>query len=322
MIRKIGTLAITLSLLVASSLQAAPLSKEQQFEIVQTVMIDQNTEIKKFEDGRIAPIDNAKILNEEQLNKILVQMNVPTEEINNFPLGFKKKLVERGGLYVEVNRNFKEYYNDSQGIKHEVTEGNRNNIQTKVSRDIESLKAPGMVNLLSDDSVSDGIFTAQTYVFYLGKTATNAEFKYDYYTSYNWSRLPANSYTDIIAQSWQSHTTSVASNGAHNWYPDWDYYCTPGYTWVQDSYGTNLKNSIGGSQAKFSNHAVCEQYGALHNEVRIPVTHAGETGQFIATYAHPFIGGLGYAVMNYLSIDFGFFIGNEWEMINTFTIQT
>lgn len=279
--------------------------------------IDPGIKITKHKDGRVDPVPNVTSLKEVQLDKILREMNVGNSDLKEMSLDFKQNLVSRGGTMVDVKSELIHTYRDREGNKHIVTAENKEEIDQIRKNDTKNMKkstSKGEVSSLSMGSVSDGIFSAAAHVFYLGTTSNGAEYKYDYYTNYNWGAFPNFYWDDSIAQAWQSHTSSVTTNGAHN-----KLIC-PSSSY-QYPYGSDIKRSIGGSQAKFDlDGFACNQYGALHDEVRIPVGNNGQTGVFISSYAHPYTSPVVKALLGYLSISWDDFIGDEYNWTNTFTI--
>ena len=281
----------------------------------QSIVIDSTLKIKKLEDGRIEGIKNAAILTENQTDKILKEMNFSKDEIEELPFDFKRHLVSRGGMSVKIESKVKRIYYDANGVKHEITAKNEEEIESLRNKDIKEFGAKDVSTLSVRDQLQDGIFSMKGTLIYLGKTSNNLEYKYDYYTDYRWNGVPQNYYKDTIAQAWQSHTDSVTRNGAHNYKP----YCN-NYNML-DTTNYSITASGSGSKATFNLYGSgCELYGALHDEVRIPVTNHGLTGQWISGYAHPYSNFVVNAVLSWINVDFESFWGDEWYLTNTFTI--
>ncbi|RTE09622.1 hypothetical protein [Paenibacillus whitsoniae] len=311
----VPTVAATALLLVSlvPSAFATPDNPDLQIEI------EPGIKIVKHKDGRVDPVSNATNLTEGQADKILREMNVQNSDLKDMPLDFKQTLVSRGGVKVEVKSEMTETYRDREGNKHIVTPENKEEIDAIRAKDKKNLKSKQEVATLSMGSASDGIFSATAQLFYLGTTSNGAEYKYDYYTTYNWNGVPNFYFEDSVAQAWQSHTTRVATNGAHNYKP----FCNNYNSFQQFPYDPNndIKLSVGGSQSKFDLYGSgCQQYGALHDEVRIPVGNNGQTGTFVSSYAHPYAGAIVRAILNFVSINWDDFIGDEYNWVNTFTI--
>ncbi|NEW04777.1 hypothetical protein GK047_01925 [Paenibacillus sp. SYP-B3998] len=310
----VSTIAATALLLVSLVPSAFATSENSDLQLE----IEPGIKIVKHKDGRIVPIPNVSKLTEVQVDKILREMNVQNSDLKDFPLEFKQNLVSRGGVKVELNSEKKQIYRDREGNQHIVTPENKEDIDRIRKNDEKNLKLDRPVSVLSMGSVSDGIFSAKAYLFYLGTTTNGAEYKYDYYTSYNWNGPPNFNYEDSVGQAWQSHTTRVTTNGAHNYQNN----ClNPSTQQIPYDPNDDIKLSIGGSQSKFELYgSVCKQWGALHDEVRIPVGNKSQTGTFISSYAHPYSSAVVRAALNYLSISWDDFIGDEYNWVNTFTI--
>jgi len=315
---KLGKALFVLFLVVALTLPTVSAESSDVEEKKYTeVSVNPTLKIKKYSDGRVEGIRNVDALSEKDIDSVLAQMNMTNEEISEVPLALKKQFVSRGGKKVNLTTKVKGYYNSLDGNRYEITENNKEEIEKIREKDRAALKererklTGNKVSTLAMDSVVDGKFSAQSYLFLLGETST--EYKYDYYTSYNWSSAPDNWYTDILAHSWQSHTTAVSRNGANNY----KLFCDLN-VWHNEN--MSLEPKPGGTIGKIDLQHACNQYGALHDEVRIPKIHKNTTGNFIAGYAHPWVGGIVGVALNYLGIDFTALVGDEWFLDNTFTV--
>lgn len=168
-------------------------------------------------------------------------------------------------------------------------------------------------------SKDDGIFHAHSFITYGGLTYTEKEYKYTYWLYYEWKGVPKIYFHDSVAQAWQSHTTSVGGSGNHIYHP----FCTNSNydkTYPIDYEQKQLYGSKGNFDLLGSGCDTLSQYGTFKENVVIPITHNGETGAFVAGYAHPYSSSITKAVLNYVSIAWDDSWGDEYTWTNTFTI--
>lgn len=309
-------LVLVFCLMIIPVAQAAESESNNNLELgAKTVSIDQSFSITKFEDGRVAPVSNAALLSENQLDSVLLEMDVSNEEIAKLPLEFKKQIVNRGGIKVELHTNPMHYYHSLDGNKYLVTDANRESINEIRERDLNTLLASGK-NISSLDqmgSASDGIWSASSSLFYTGKSSTGAEYIYDYYSSYNWSNTPNFYLFDSIAHAWDYGISSAVSHGANN------YRTYQTSSAVQEP--MDITRKPGGTKGDFDLRYAYNNWGALHDELRIPVSYKGTTKQLAASYAHPYHGGIVSATLNFFSINWSIFNGDEYHWDSTFTVH-
>lgn len=314
--KKVYLLVMVFLLLMSVPVTQAAGNSPQDSQIsINKIAIDSSFTITKFSDGRVGPVENPDNLSETQLDRILVEMGVNFEEINKFPMKFKKSLVSRGGKKVDLQGSSQQYYNSLDGNRYLITEENKYEIDAIKAADITKLKASsGGVTPLSIPvgSTSDGIWSANSIMFYNGKTANQLEYIYDLYSSFNWSTEPNFFLTDSIAQAWDTGISSASSNGALNyrnyaWHP---------YTQIP----MTISRQIGATKGNISLQYAYDQYGALHDSLRVPVASHGLTKQLVFSYVHPWIGGAVGVILTYLSIDWKSFTGDEWHWDGVFTV--
>ncbi len=328
-IRFLGLSLVSLLMVVSPVVHAAgPTDPDSQGK---KVRIDSSLIISKFEDGRVAPVQNADKLTGDQVDNILLQMNVTEDEIKTYSKDFKKKLVSRGGIKVDVEIDLREYYNSLSGESYLVTEENKDSIDLIKQKDMNTINnmtpksksSKGEVQTLAMGSYTSpgGKFIGGAAVFFLGKTSNNTEYKYDYYTTYDWYPFANNGnglnfyFHDTVAHAWQSHTTSVLRNGANNLQI---YSTNPSVTQTPFT----VTPSISGSSARFDIYGNgYHEWGALHDEVRIPVSNKGTTGSFVSSYAHPWSTGVIGVNIKVLFIDWNSFTGDKYDWASTFTIS-
>ncbi|MGF9915587.1 hypothetical protein ABEX47_30340, partial [Paenibacillus ehimensis] len=219
--------------------------------------------------------------------------------------------------------DFKKVYSDVNNIKHEVTEENQKEIENLKNRDVKDKYGAknSDISMLGMGSKDDGIFHAHSFITYGGLTYTGKEYKYTYWLYYEWKGVPFFYFTDSVAQAWQSHTTTVGGSGNHIYHP----FCTNSsgdQTFSINYEQKQLYASKGNLDLLGSGCNTLSQYGTFKDEVRIPISHNGETGSFVAGYAHPYSNKITKAVLNYVSISWDDSWGDEYTWTNTFTIGT
>ncbi|GKS15054.1 hypothetical protein YDYSY3_60540 [Paenibacillus chitinolyticus] len=305
--KKVSLLVLALSLTVVSVVSAKDSSSAR------TINIDPQVKITKEQNGLVNPVKNVESLNSNQINKILEEMNFTEKEIGEIPVDIKKQLVTRGGKSAELKQETQQFYRSLDGKRYEITEQNKEEIEKIKKADKEKLLGKeSEISTLGMDSKTDGIFSVKGIMALYGETSS--EYKYDYWTWYEWNGVPNFYLKDSIAQSWQSFAVSVSSNGAHNRQA----YCTNP---SEQQYPYAVKPSVTGSQASFDLYGSgCKQYGALHDDIRIPKSQKGNTGTYISSYAHPYVNSLLRAILGILSITWPDYVGDEYNLRHTFEI--
>lgn len=285
------------------------------------VQIDSSLSITKFSDGRVAPVANASSLSSAQIDNVLRQMNVSEDEISMFAREFKEQLVAKGGVEVHLETKATQTYHSLDGKKYVITPENKEEVAAIQARDQATIAEQGkstgaMTASDSMGSASDGIWSAHASLFFAGKSSNGYEYVYDYYNYYSWSDYPQNVLWDSIAQSWGANISSANSSGANNYLTG--IVGSGPYTQAP----MTITRKIGGTKGDFDLVTSYHQYGALHDELRIPLAQKGTNQQLTAGYAHPYIGGIVAVALTYLGIDWASFTGNEWDWDSSFTVST
>jgi hypothetical protein len=292
--KKLGVLSLLISGLFILSPEISNAADIETIETMdyKTLAIDEDLTIKKYSDGRIEGISNPASLNEEQKEEFLNSMLFTDEEIEKMPEEMKDEIIAEGGVKVDIEEEeMLEKYQDLNGVVHEVTDENRDEINALKEADLKKINAD-KIGTMSMGTVKDGAFNGASALVYIGKTANAKEFKYSFKTTYLWTSAPVNAFWDTISQAYAGNTTPVGSNGKMEW--------------LDTHNRLNSENikvdqlSLNGSTAKvalqpYSNR----QNGYIATEVRIPVSEAGKTGVFANGYAHA-----------YTPVPFGVTIGN------------
>lgn len=314
--KKILTVCMSLFLLVAPLANAAsPTNDAQNLEnMTEQIFIDSSLTISKLKDGRIAPVTNAKNLKEEQLDKILVEMKVSPSKIKEFPLSMKQSIVNQGGVEVPITTTLKKYYNSLDGKKYLVTEKNKEEIAKIKERDAQTLQSQGISIQANMGSESDGIWSAYSSLFYVGRNASNNANLYDYYSNYRWTDMPNFFLWDSIAHAWDTGISSTRTTGNH--YHRASQFV--GYTQIP----MNITRKIGGSKGDLDLQSAYDQQGALVDRLEVSDSYSGLTKQLTASYVHPWIGGIVGVVLSFFSIDWESFTGDEWHWDSTFTVSS
>ncbi|MEK4299927.1 hypothetical protein MKY30_11100 [Oceanobacillus sp. FSL W8-0428] len=139
--------------------------------------------IESLEDGRVAPAENAKNLNEEELNQILIEIGHSMEDINHYPIDLKQEFVELGGMKVEP---------DSEEVDHKLI------IDDEESEEVGTLASckPSDTN----GNCSDGDWNGSVNLFKIGETSS----QYQYIVQYrvHWEQTPFFTFKDKIGVHW------------------------------------------------------------------------------------------------------------------------
>jgi len=276
--------------------------------------------IRHFYYAINTPVQNAFEITEGHLDEILTEMNVSNDEISKLPLELKRKIVRRGGVKVELTSNIKQYYNSLDGNKYLITKENEDEINKIKERDKEKIlvqngnKNTNAVTISTIDvgSESDGIWSAESILFYSGITGNGVEYIYHLYSLFDWSSHPNFFLTDSIVNSWDVGISSANSAGANNYRPNqyWSYTQEP----------MSITRTIGATRGDIDLQYAEHQYGALEDELRIPTSYHGHTKQLIFSYVHPWIGGLVGVVLDFVGINWSAFTGDEWHWDGVFTV--
>lgn len=289
-------------------------------DIVSEIVKLNNVNVSIFEDGRIEPINDPESLTKEEQTSILKLMKFSDNEIESFPEELINDLLADGGVKVEVTQeDFSHIYTDLQGNDHIVTPETIDEVNEIKLRD--SLFIANKFNLNSGvstfamDKVVDGNFTGKGVLTYVGTTSNGKEYEYKYRTAWEWSLMPTLTFTDSVATSWQSHTTSVGTTSSYL------RYAAGGFS--HNNKVSVDRSNIAGTKATIDiQNAPGRHYGYIEDTVRIPVTNKGTTGAFSSAYGHswgPGFSGVSINIARLGSISFSG-TGDKWSWRNTYTI--
>lgn len=277
-----------------------------------------------YNDGRVKGINNPESLNEKQKKELLKLMRFTDEEINEFPDELKNDFLHKGGLKVEVEiEDLEHVYTDLDGVDHVVTAENKKEIEEIKKRDFARInvtknKSENEVSRIQDvefPEFNDDKFTMKGFLTYNGLTSNQQEYKYTYRTYWQWEGRPIFYFVDTVAQAWQNHTISTESSASYmvrrGSDPNFSYF-SYGHDGLDFSslYGTKATINIRNDSGK--------HYGSLTDEIRIPITHDGETGQWVSGYAHAWTGFNIGVTFKAVTINYNSKPGDKWTWKNTF----
>ncbi|NOU88661.1 hypothetical protein GC102_23330 [Paenibacillus sp. LMG 31460] len=300
--------------LVLTSIPSVGLAEKTNED--QKIVIDEKLTITKYKDGRISPVAVTKNLTIGQIDNILKYMGFSKEDIDKMSSEIKNDITSAGGKKISVEKtNEKEIYTDIDGNEFDVTDENRNTIMQKIENDKEKFKKREnkSVSVAAMGSASEGIWTGWSWLVFRG--TVGLEYEYSYYTEYKWDGNPNLAFQDTVAQSWQSHTTTIGRAGTA-----YHEYKLGG---IQSNSMEFLNTSVYGSEAKFdiyTNYNLSKQYGFVREDVRIPTSNATLSGVWAAGYAHPYSSGIIRAIFGFASITWDASWGMKKSWTNNFTI--
>ena len=319
-----------LSFALLFSLNVSNITVNAMTDSTEKVMVDtdnvseivklENVDISIFEDGRIKPINNPESLTREERTTALKLMEFSDDEIASFPEVLINDLLAEGGVKVELTKEDEVHiYTDLQGNDHIVTPETIN--QVNEIKKLDYLIIANKYNLNSGVSPfamgqqKDGNFTGKGVLTYIGTSSTGKEYEYNYRTAWEWSLMPTLTWTDSIATSWQSHTTSVSTTS------DYTRWANGGFS--HDNKVSVDRSSVAGTTAKIDiQNAPGRHYGYIQDKVRIPIGNKGNTGQFASAYGHSHVPALpvGINIGGWGSISFSGGAGDKWSWKNSYTI--
>jgi len=265
--------------------------------------------IEVLEDGRINPVKEVQNLDEKKINKVLRKMGYLDQELEKMNMELKREIAYYGGKKVKLKLEKK---------THNFHDGN-GNIYTDLPYAYSELDGISLSNSLNNDvgtlGVVDGSFTGDSYVSYLGKTTNGVEFRYRYFQTYKYNDFVYYQYSDKFAMAWDSKATVVAGTTTKEaYYRDWNSGAlTTGSISID-------KTEVAGTTWKTNIYKSNYHYGKGSEEVRIPVSKAGETAAFESSHAHPWSPIDVRPSIGPLSIDWDWFLGDEWTWRYSFTI--
>ncbi|QOH62427.1 hypothetical protein [Paenibacillus polymyxa] len=312
--KKTGLLSLVIVGLLAFSQGSVSASSSEEMKVMDytPLKIDNNLTVKKFSDGRIEPIENAKSLTEKQQYEILSEMGYTEKESEELSEAEKVYLITEGGVKVNVTQSEMVHkYFDLSGKEHIITPENEAEINKIKEADLKKIKGDKF-STSAMGSVNDGTFSGTSSIHYMGKTANGREYKYSYRTHFNWSNIPWITLSDRVAHAFQSHTSAVGSKADF-------FYRTANGNWQDGEFSNIDQSQVLGTIGSVRLIPIKEQNGTLYTEVRIPVAHGGGTGSFANSYAHsytevPFAISLGSVSIT------GTGLGDFWSWRSNFTI--
>lgn len=335
------TIAVVSSLVVMFSASAVHAETSQSVQSVdgnaslhsQKIAIDGTLSITKYDDGRVAPVASAAFLSDDQLDKTLQEMKFTDTQVKKMSKELKRQLVHNGGVQVELsNLTQHSYYTSLDGTEYEITDFNKAQVEEIKAKDLKLLNKPTLLSYRKSPSafvkggvakaspmsipvgsVSDGIFTSNSIMLYMGKTSNAMEFLYDLYGQYDWSDVPNFYFTDTIAQSWDTGISSETSNGANN--------ILGNYSGTYTQEAMSINRAIGGTKGDIDLAYSYHQYGAIHDLLHVPVASKGLYKQVLAKYYHAYYPSIANVIMGYLGINLqGSFTGQSWDWSGGFTV--
>lgn len=312
--RRMLTLALVFALsLPVSSLASAASSTESSANdlnslTIQKKVIDTNLVIEKYSDGRVKGLGDNLDLNESQINKILKEMRFNDDEINRMPENLKQDLVKSGGVKVDLNTTTSEEYRSLDGNLYEVNNSNREAVEKLKESDLKSLN--NVNNSMTRDvtplgGTIKGEIEGYHSLIYSGLTSNGLEHKYSLLTYYS---SPSVLTVDVrVATAW---TVDMVRTNARAYY----YFNSNQYSGSVDT------SSVYGTSTKYP-YAMTRGY--LQNDVNIPKSKTGLTGQFTTKVAVPYnkldwI--LPSVAIGPISITFSSYLGTTYSMDSTFEI--
>lgn len=306
----------------AMSIQDSTVELTLDADKVAKVVKLQNVNVSILDDGRIKPINNPESLTKEERTSAMKLMKFSNAEIETFSVSLMNDILAEGGVKVELTQeDYTQTYTDLQGNDHIVTPETMEQVNEIKQKDTEFIAKKYNLNsgidTLAMEKVTDGAFTGQGILTYIGKTSNGREYEYNYRTAFEWSTMPTFTFVDSIATSWQSHTTSMSSSKAY------DRWANGGFS--HSNKITLDRSSVAGTKGSIDlQNAPGRHYGYIEDKVRIPVTQGGTTGSFASAYGHSYvydlIGGITVNIGAYGSITLNG-SGDKWDWRNTFTIK-
>ncbi|MPY15642.1 hypothetical protein [Paenibacillus glucanolyticus] len=308
--------------LMVPAVNAEESTTDDSDRTLKVLNINSNLSIEKKADGRVYPVISSKdsALTSVEQEVILKEMGYTLDEIETMNPSVKQDMAISGGRKVEVETNIVQYFNSSDGKRYLVTDENREEIEALRQQEAERLskelnKKIEVAPLSNMGSTRDGIFSGRGHVSYQGKSPNATEFQFRYTDTFDWSGYPKITYTDTFAHAWQSHSTSVSSEGRLTSVINGSNYYNNLTINPESIYGSSTKISL-------SNKLFETMSGYIANEVRIPISYKGTTGKFIARYAHPWTVVQPSIAIGPASISYSGYVGDEWFWENTFTITS
>lgn len=355
---KKSILIIAALLLMLTSVAQASGAKGVSEEGSKKIAIDDNLTITKFDDGRVAPVADVSRLSNQQIDKVLREMKVKDEEIKKFPSEFKKLLVSRGGVKVELNQTLKEYYHSLDGKVYLVTDENRAEIDAIIAKDQETnTQKSGEINPVSAPTALTNIRKWRGTVSAMSASVGSKSARWGKNSgAISNMSIPVGSKSDgkwsassILFYAGKSYN---ATEFLYDLYSQYNWTSMPNYYWTdtiahawdynisseagssgahnwQDNYNSSkyyqesmsIKKEIGGTKGDLDLKYSWDQYGALHDRLHIPITYKGHYKQTISKYYHPYFPEIANVIMKYLSITLdGSFTGQSFEWYGGFYV--
>lgn len=302
MTKKVTLLLMIISLIFSPFLSSVSANEADKNLSTATKEVVPGLTIEIYNDGRVAPVENAHLMNEQQLDLILKEIGYSEKLIKLWDMERKQRLATYGGEVVDTElTELKHEYISNNGNVYEVTPSNSEKIRDLQLQDLKELgvnssevenynvidETKNSINLSATypvpGAIQDGSFFAMLSVAYVGETST--QYEYVMIMDYYWNEIPKRSFGDSAGLHWAPYGMPVANTatGMHAFYHD-----TMG--WVATDH-----QDIDVS----SNHGVTSDFmyiipdnsqqhsGFLEQTVMISKDRAGEQLTVSGAYAHP-----------------------------------
>jgi len=315
------TLSIMATVFGSNTVHASKIDENAFGNSIARKVVVESLEVPVFKDGRIEGIEKPENLSKIQKEKLLKVLNFSDAEILSFPDSFVNTLLKEGGVKVELTKkDVRRVYTDLKGVDHEYTPDTEEEIK------LIKIQDQALIQQKLTDEGAGPVVTPYGYYlegsFFGNGVLTKVgqdehSFIYKYRTTFDWSSKPVNCYTDVIAQSWQSHTTSVRTDTDYRRQNGSELFSHAGNFSVDRSniYGTKADVDIVNSPG--------HHWGYIEDTVSIPMNEIYQVGQFASGYGHSYapkgIGGVSISI-KIVGIDFGGLGSDKWSWKNTFKI--
>jgi hypothetical protein len=331
-LKKVVVYVLTLLLALVPATVLAKSTEEKTL-----VKISEEIKITKLKDGRIEPVENAKDLKKEELDKILLEMGFETSQLNGMSKEMKKSIVKDGGKKVETtldeinlstvdqvtNTTVSESGQSIDEVKlkttkklKEIRDRSKNKIKNNKLNSIIRYSAGETQNGWDkEDTFHD--WHGQTYVVYLGKTTNGAEHRYNAYLNFQWDNKPTYTDKDNFGVWWSTKAEKWASSNEY-----WVYH-TGSNGGVYNLATTYDNTEIYGSDWTFnwfSYYTIYETTGYGKQEIRVPISQSGTTMNIKGGYQHEHFGVDGSITFDIFGLNFSGG-GDKWSWVESFTIE-
>jgi hypothetical protein len=274
--KNLSKVIITLVMLLAISPVYNIANAAKQTKIEETNMID--------------PVKNPEDLSTKKLDNILKKMNFSSEEIGNMSKRVKNQIVRHGGKKAKtVEQEIKHYYTSLDGVKYEITEENKEEINKIKQQDIATFSKENQIPIISIPKSEMSLMSAPTTVgdnkeigklsisFYVTKTISGNSTEHEYITflDWTWSDEPALIWTDEAALAWDNHFTGITGT-----VDKYNIAVLNGQMKVATSQ-LKVKDEIYGLKTDIVLGPFDQQYGGISQHIRVPKRYNGETTRLL-----------------------------------------